>query len=292
MQHNKNNQYNRITKFSKVETMGLGLEARTRARNYREIIGIPRSIYYQSKFIDITPRSIGMPTTSGQNFFTRLETPSQLQISSSSVNDNGTGTTGAITIYIDGLVYNNGKWKQKSTFSTPTTLNGQNAVLIDNDNDWYRINKIWVITTGSSNFNEGNLYISPFGTTLTAGVPNSNILAAVIENYSNSTGGFFSIPYGTQFLYTRGNFWVATNKEIRFEERFYQDFNGSGITSNMSRYEVGAYPGDAVSYNYDGAAPYTGLTDIEMNVYTLQGNASAATMYVEYVLIDESKINN
>jgi len=284
-------QYNIINSRTRLETMGLGLEARTRTKNYPEISGIPRSIYYQAQTLNTIERSFGMPDSSSINFFTRLNTPSGLQISSTNINDNGTGT-GARTIYIEGLLYNNGKWKEANTFSTPTTLNGRNAVQIGTNTDWYRINKIWVITSGSSEYNEGDLYISPLGTTLNLGIPTTNILKAIIRTYSNSTGGFFSIPYGKTFQYARGNFWVAQNKEIRFREFFYQDFNGSGDTTNMTtRYEVGLYPGGAVSYNYDGAAPYTQLTDIGMNAFTIQGNASAATMYVEYCLINNNQVN-
>lgn len=285
-------EYHSFGNKTKLEVMGLGLEARTRTKNFPQIVGIPRSIYYQTNNINTTERSYGMPENSSQNTYTRLTgtTGSALQISSSSVNDIS-GGTGAITIYIDGIYIKDGEWYERSTYSTPTTLNGQNAVQIGIDTDWYRINKIWVLTSGSGGTNAGDLYISPLNQALNLGVPTANILQSVIAGYSNSTGGFFSIASNRRFLYTKGNFWVATNKEIRIREFFYQDFNGSGNTDDMTRYEVGQYVGASVSYDYVGAAPYTGKTDIGLNIYTTTGSANAATYYVEYVLTDSSKEN-
>lgn len=292
MSLSRTQEYHSFGNKTKLEVMGLGLEARTRTKNFPQIVGIPRSIYYQTNNIITTKRSFGMPTNSGINTYSRITgtTGSGLQISSSSVNDIS-GGIGAITIYIDGIYIKDGEWYERSTYSTPTTLNGQNAVQIGTDTDWYRINKIWVLTTGSNNTNVGDLYISPLNQALNLGVPTANILQSVIAGYSNSTGGFFSIASNRRFLYTKGNFWVATNKEIRIEEFFYQDFNGSGNTADMTRYEVGQYVGASVSYDYTGAAPYTGKTDIGLNIYTTQASADAATYYVEYVLTDSLKEN-
>ena len=283
MSINNSNEKASFTKKTQLEVMGLGLEARCRTKNYPEIHGIPRSIYYQTNNINTTERSFGMPTGALQNTFSRLTAPSALQVSSTSANDTGAGT-GARTIYIEGLLYNNGKWKEHT--SSITTLNGQSAVQIGSLTDWYRINKVWVNTTGSGGTNAGAIYISPLGQALTAGVPQANTLSAIITGYSNSTGGFFSIPYGKRFIYT-----FATNKEIRIREFFYQDFNGSGDTANMVKYEVGLYVGTSTSYNYNGAAPYTGLTDIGLNIFTTQSTADAATYYVEYVMTNADKEN-
>jgi hypothetical protein len=276
----------------KPAQMGLGMELRTRARLYPEILGIPRSVYYQTNYINTTERSMGMPQSSGQDIYTRLTgtTGSALQISSSSASD-AVALGGAITIYIDGIYIDGDKWLNRSTFSTPTTLTGQTAVQIGVLDDWYRINKIWVLTTGVINSNIGDLYISPMGTALTLGVPDSDILSSVIAGYSNSSGGFFSVATNQRFNYTKGNFWVASGKEIRFREHFYQDFRGSANTADMTYYEVGLYVGASTGYDYESAAPYSALTDIGMNVLLDSGSAqTAATMYVEYCLNDAMEV--
>lgn len=276
-------------RFNNVQTTGLGMEMRGRPSKYKGLVGVPRSIYYQSNFINTVERSVGMPENSGQNIYTRLINPSGLQISSTSINDTN-GGTGAISIYIDGILYNDGTWINKSTFSTPTTLNGQTPVQIGTNEDWYRINKIWVLTSGTNETNIGDLYISPLGTTTTLGVPDSDILQSVIAGYGNSTGGYFSVCKNQTYNYTFGNFYTSQpggSGNLRAHEYFYQDFNGSGNTSDMTKYEVGVYQNESQSYNYTGAAAYTELTDIGLTCYTTSGTSDSFVYYVEYVLTNK-----
>ena len=274
--------------------MGLGMEMRTRAGLYPEILKSARSIYNQTDNITTTERSFGMPDNSSQDIYTRLTgtTGSGLQISSSSLADNGTSATGALTIYIEGLYISGNDWIERSTYSTPTTLNGRTAVQIGSDVDWYRINKIWVLTTGSGNKNAGDLYISPLGQSLSLGVPTGNILQAMIAGYGNSTGGFFSVASNQRFEYCKGNFWMDPTKAIRIHETFFQDFGGSANTADMSEYEVGLYPSETVSFDYTAAAPYTEKTDISLTIRTTNGTADAAVLYVEYLLSNATKVNN
>jgi len=274
--------------------MGLGLEARTRSGLYPELSQSARSVFNQTDNITTTERSIGMPTGSSQDEFSRLTgtTGSALQISSTSASDTGAGT-GAQQIYIEGIkISNSGNtWTQFSTFSTPTTLTGTTAVQITTDTDFYRINKIWVLTTGSGEVNAGDLYISPNGTALTSGVPDSDVLCAVILGFSNSTGGCFAVASGKRFEYTKGNFYIDESKAIRIHEFFFQDFAGSGNSADMTKYEVGVYPAQSVSYDYTGAAPYTEKTDICLTCFTTTGSANALTYYVEYALINAGSVN-
>ena len=274
--------------------MGLGMEMRTRAGLYPEILKSARSVYNQTNNITTTERSFGIPSGAAQNIYTRLTgtTGSGLQISSSSLADNGTTATGALTIYIEGLYISGNDWIERGTYSTPTTLNGRTAVQIGTDVDWYRINKIWVLTTGSGSKNAGDLYISPLGQALSLGVPTGNTLQAVIAGYGNSSGGFFSVASNQRFEYCKGNFWMDPAKAIRVHETFFQDFNGSANTADMTEYEVGLYPSETVSFDYTAAAPYTTKTDISLTIKTTTGSADAATYYVEYLLVDATKVNN
>ncbi len=283
-----------FTSSTQLIPMGLGLEARTRSGNYAEMAQSARSIFNQSDNITTTERSFGMPTGSGQNIYFRPTgtTGTALQVSSSSASDTGAGT-GAQKIYIEGMKISNGgnTWTAFSTFSTPTTLNGQTAVQITTDTDFYRVNKIWVLEVGSGFVNAGEIYISPNGTTLTSGVPDDSIILGMIIGYSNSTGGCFAVASNRRFEYTKGNFWIDESKAIRIHEFFFQDFAGSGNTADMTKYEVGIYPSQSVSYDYTGAAPYTEKTDICLNIFTTTGSADAATYYVEYMLVDASAVN-
>lgn len=285
---------NNTKNMGEQTTMGLGLEARTRSGKYPEIIKSARSVYYQTDNITTTERSVGMPSGSSMDIYFRPtgSTGIGIQVSSSNVNDTA-GGLGARTIYVEGIKISNGgnTWTEASTFSSPTTLNGQNAVQIGTDTDWYRINKIWVIDTGTGQKNAGDIYVSVLGTTLTAGVPNDSIIDAIIAGYSNSSGGKFSVASGARFEYTKGNFWIDPSKSIRLHETFFQDFNGTGITENMTQYEVGIYPSISHSYDYTGAAPYTALTDICLTCFTTTGTADALCYYVEYVLTDATQVD-
>lgn len=268
--------------------MGQGLDSRVRSGLYPEIHKSGRSVHNQHNSITTTERHFSMPAASGQNLFTRLTgtSGSALQISSTSALDTA-ASTGALTIYIEGLVASNSAntWTEVSTFSTPTTMNGQTAVQIGSRTDWYRINKIWVLTTGSGNTNAGDIYISPNGTALTAGVPDSDILQAMIVGFSVSTGGFFSVATDRTFQFIIGNFYVDESKNIVIHECFYQSFAGSGNSADMTLYEVGNYPSVTGSFDYTGAAPYTALTDISLSTFTTTGTADKCVYYVEYVPI-------
>ena len=275
--------------------MGQGMDSRVRSGLYPEMAASGRSVHNQSAVVTTTERIFGNPSGSGQDIYTRLTgtTGVGLQISSTSVNDTAAGT-GAQTIYIEGIkISNSGNtWTDFSTFSTPTSLNGQDPVQIGSDTDWYRINKIWVLTSGSGNKNDGDLYISPANTLLTAGVPDENVLQAMNSGYSVSSGGFFSVASNRQFQFIIGNFYVDESKAVIIHECFFQDFNGSGNTADMTQYEVGQYPLGSQSYDYTGAAPYTEKTDIYLGVHTDGGGgANNVCYYVEYVPIVASESN-
>ncbi len=275
--------------------MGLGMDMRVRSGLYPEVQKSSRSVHNESNNITTTERSFGMPSGSSQDIYTRLSgiTGSALQISSSNASDTGAGT-GALTIYIEGIVISDSgnTWTEVSTFSTPTTLNGQTAVQIGSRTDWYRINKIWVLSTGSGECNAGDLYISPNGQSLSSGVPDANVLQAMIVGYSVSSGGFFSVASDRTFQFVIGNFYIDESKQVVIHERFYQDFNGSGNTNDMTKYEVGEYFAKTLSMNYQGAAPYTEKSDIYLGVRTQTGSADNATYYVEYLPCIASKSSN
>ena len=262
--------FNNYTKRSNIEPSGgLGLELRTRAKAYKEMDGVARSIYYQSQYINTTERSFGMPQNSGQDIFTRLSTAGGLQVSSTSANDTSAGT-GARSLYIQGILYNNGYWKQKT--SVVVNLNGQT--------------------------NEGDIYVSPLGQSTTLGVPDANIIHAVQAGYSNSTGGIYSVPYGMRWNYTYANYYSGSpqgSATLVLHEYFYQDFNGTGDTDNMTKYEVGYYNsqnGTFGSFNATGGAPYTALTDILLNVFVTSGSTTIPkTAYIEYIQTEDSKSN-
>jgi len=185
--------------FKTLRPDSLGLLVRSRPNDYPEII-VTKSVYMQTNNITTTERSIGMPIGSNDNFFVRLTVAGRVQITSTSANDTAAGT-GAQTVYIEGLVKVNNAWIEATeTF----TMNGQTPV-VSTITNWWRVNKIWVNTSGTSEVNIGEIYVSPQGATTTAGVPAAgNTIAAMIAGYSNSTMGCFSVGSNRLFQYTKG----------------------------------------------------------------------------------------
>jgi len=271
-----------ITDTTVLETMGLGLESRLRRANYPEIVRVG-SVYAQSNSITTTERSIGLPAGAPGNFFFHPTVASAFQISSSSAADTSAGT-GARTCSITGLTNIAGVWTE---ITETLTMNGLTAVSTTST-DFWRVNKIWVDTSGSGNKNAGDIYICAVGQSITAGVPDANVIAAIILGYSNSTSGCYSVASGRGFQYTKGNFYIDQSKNMVIHERFRQDFSGG---DDLTEYEVGEYPVGSTSYDYTGAAPYTEKTDILLSCYTTTGSASRLTYYVEYVLTDASATN-
>jgi len=271
-----------ITKTTKLEPMGLGLECRTRGNNYPEVISC-KSVYLQTDNITTTERSFGMPTGSSDDIFHRPSAPIAFQVSSSSAQD-GVAGTGALTVDLIGIKKVGSVWTE---ITETLTMNGQTAVATTST-EWFRVNRILVRTTGSGNKNAGEIYASPTGQALTAGVPDANTINAMIIGYSISTGGTFSTASNQGFQYTKGNFFIDPSKSIRIHESAFFDINGG---DDFTQYEAGIYASVSVGYDYTGAFPYGEKTELIFTIFTTTGSADAATYYTEFVLTDLTKTN-
>jgi hypothetical protein len=118
----------------------------------------------------------------------------QMTVSSTSANDTSAGT-GARTIVVQGLDAN------YNEVSETVTLNGQTAVTMTAS--LLRVNYAYVLTAGSSNSAEGDIYI---GTgTVTAGVP-ATTYDIIKFDYNNTTTGSYTIPAGYTAYVSQGLF--------------------------------------------------------------------------------------
>lgn len=271
----KNVYYSKIRK--KIQDMGLDIRLRQNDYPELEFIG---SLHCETAYITSTLRSMGMPQGSTQNKFYKPPSRGTFQISSTSINDTSAGT-GARTIRISGLYEDdNGNWIQTTE---NITLNGQSAVLTTRTN-WIRINFMSVLTVGSTGSNQGAIYVSPSGTTLTSGLPNSNIISAIITNWNTSSMGDYSVPSNRAFVFLMGNFFFDTKKSITIRETYKVN---NGIT-----YQVGYYGTTNNSFNYFGASGYTAKSDIMLDIYIDTGTATnAGCYYLEYALVNTGLIN-
>lgn len=123
-----------------------------------------------------------------------INTATVMKVSSSSANDTSAGT-GARTVYIEGLDGN------YNVASETVTLNGQTSV--NTTNSYVAINQMYVVTVGSTGYNEGNINI---GTgTVTLGVP--AVLHDLIGTGNNQrTTGHYAIPAGYTGYMVQGQF--------------------------------------------------------------------------------------
>ena len=127
-----------------IKPMGVGLDYRTKLGDHPEIIS-QGSVYMESKTINTTLRTIGMPISGSQEFITYLTSAENLFITSSDESDVGiTSGDGARTVFIRGLDAN---WLN---ISETVTLNGH--VGITTSQSFLRVNKMFVTTTGVSGF--------------------------------------------------------------------------------------------------------------------------------------------
>ncbi len=147
-------------------------------------------VFGQNRTVDTIERIIspGIPTATGVQNITLLETTGViLSISSTSANDTSAGT-GAQTIFIAGLDEN------LKEICEELTLNGQTPVNTLNTYFWAQ--EFGVLNAGSSRTNEGILYCGDSDDTFSGGVPDTRVylsgdigdgLSKTMINRSSST---------------------------------------------------------------------------------------------------------
>ena len=230
--------------------MGLDLKPRVKTNLLPEINAVG-SLHLESNFINTTDRSFGMPQGSSEDVFSKLQTRGAIQISSTSANDTVAGSR-ARRVSISGLhLDNNLDWLQ---ISEDLELDGQTPV-VSVGTTWWRINNIFVTECGVSGqinaSNEGDLYISPAGQSLTNGVPDANVIGAMLATFNNSSMGDFSIGTNEVMIFYRGNFWTSGNKDIVIREQYRQGFGGDGI-NDLMQYQVAQFPSVTTGFDYGG----------------------------------------
>jgi len=115
-----------------------------------------------------------------------FNTPGTLQLSSSSAADTAAGT-GARTATISGFDV------EGAVIEETLVLNGQTAVVSTKEFDC--ISNVRVVTAGSGGVNAGNIFLSPGGTAVTAGVPNGATIISMIEiSQGTANQFFFKVP--------------------------------------------------------------------------------------------------
>jgi len=137
----------------------------------------------------------GMPATNGINRITFPSGLTTMAIASTSANDE-IGENGAHRVEIFGLDTN------YNEISTEAILLGLLTVQLNID--FLRINKIKVTTTGSTGFNEGDIYIGASSDTFIGGIPNNDIFGVIGVGSNISRMGIYTVPNNRTLYETNG----------------------------------------------------------------------------------------
>lgn len=142
---------------------------------------------------------------------TNLTAATLLEVASSSANDASPSGTGARTIRIEGVDAN---WAE---VSEDVTLNGQTPVTTTTE--FLHVNRVYILTAGSSATNEGDIYIADDVTDWTAGVPDtaSAIEATIEDNHGQTQQAIYHIPAGYTAYITKGYVTAAAGKTVTFQ---------------------------------------------------------------------------
>jgi hypothetical protein len=194
-----------------------------------------------------------------------------LKIISNDVDDNGTGTTGALTIKVQGLDSN------YDAIEEDFTLNGQTAVT--GNKEFLRVHRAFVTSAGSSEYNEGIITINNSDDSLT--------LATIPAEYGQTQMTVYTIPrnykgYLTSFS---GSMYKATPSTAIILEMIFKKNSVKRVKQNIAIDTTGST--SFVKY-FDCPLPIEEKTDIYVNAKEVSSNNSGVFSNFSIILVDQS----
>lgn len=194
----------------------------------------------------------------------------QMKVSSSNINDTSVGT-GARTIRVIGLnsLYNE--------IEEDVTLNGQTEVLTSNT--FIRVYRAFVLTAGSSNTAQGDIYI---GTgTVTAGVP-ATVYAKITQGENQTLMALWTVPANYSFFLYQVDFTSAISLANTYSTTRlkFRPFNSVFRTLYINQLQSGTHVNDIVIPQF-----ISEKSDIECTAISSGNNnpvsASIAGLYIQ-----------
>lgn len=199
-------------------------------------------------------------------------TPETVNVRSSVAADAAAGT-GARTVRIFGL-----------RDSTSTDYETEDIILNGVSNvastlTWWRINRLSVLTAGSTGSNEGVIIVEP---TVTA----ANVFVSVPIGFNQSQIGAFTVPAGKSLIV----------KRIRVHITRASGAAGSATITLRAREPGGVYravkvfevqTGGGISYTVFSGDVYEAGTDLKFRIDQVSDNDTIAEGEFEYILTDE-----
>lgn len=194
-----------------------------------------------------------------------------LKISSNDNNDNGTGTTGALEITVEGLDSN------YNIISENFTLNGQTAVT--SNKEFIRVYRAFVTSAGSSEYNEGVITIN--------NSDDSIKLAEIPAEYGQTQMAIYTVPSNHRAFITnfsgaivRTFFSAQTSLGLYFRE--------NGV--KKLKQEISLDSSSTSSYNKTYSLPLIveEKTDIFVNSISVSTNNVGVFSNFGIVLVDQN----
>lgn len=194
----------------------------------------------------------------------------QMKVSSSSANDDATGT-GARTIVVSGLDAN------YNEISETVELDGQTEVLTTKT--FIRVFRAFVATAGSGGTAAGTIYV---GTgTVTAGVP-ATVYAEIPLGANQTQMAVWTVPAGYTLYVTAGTFSAASNNVAQYVlgQFFFRPFGG--VFRNAADLTVNS---NVFRYEWDVPLALPEKSDIEARAIALSGSNFFITASFEGIYI-------
>jgi len=229
-------------------------------------------------------RTGGLPAFSrcGFNRITFRASAGLCYVASSSALDTSAGT-GARTLYISGLDSN---WDLQTD---SITMNGQTPVATNKQ--FLRINALFVSSAGSTQTNQGDIYVSATNT-FTAGVPTVDIMSAIQLQYGYSTLGKYSVPRFHRLYFVAGSYYTdATSAKPLYNSQYdTYPWDKSDLNSNRIKLIVGSLTtSTTVQFKTEGSVPEVAGTDIEFTIKS-ESTTNNYSIYWNCVVVKDSKI--
>ncbi len=282
-----------------LSTVGEGMDWKMHPSRYNSLIE-QRSMYMESKVINFNAansRTFGIPNSYPLRFNHYPDDDTvgiDMRVSSSSAADT------SLVINVRGL---DKDWNDQTVSVTLDGSDGQTPVAVPDigGNKWMRVNKVWIESglgsgaDGAFTTNAGDIYLSVSTATITAGVPQTNLMNAIVATCNNSTMGTYSVARGRNFHYMRGNTYTdATSaKPMAIQEIGFFNWNeAKDGTGERNAYQVGTYGVSGnVSYGFQAAAGWGEFSDIQLRINNDTGTNNCV-LYYEYMLTDSAIDNN
>ena len=194
-----------------------------------------------------------------------------LKIISSDFDDNGTGTTGALTIKVQGLDAN------YDAIEEDFTLNGQTAVT--GNKEFLRVYRAFVTSAGSSEYNEGVITINNSDDTLT--------LATIPAEGGQTQMAVYTIPRNYKGYLT--SFSGAINKTTPSTAIILEMvFRKNSVKRVKQSIAIDTTGSTSFIKHFECPLPIEEKTDIYVNAKEVSANNSGVFSNFSIILVDQS----